>query len=85
MADRIDYERGQIDDVVITGVTMFRMEAMDDRTMWIRLYREGGKDIVFWLGAVKDGDKVKMTATHNFDFEKDDKPDVEVSNEPAQS
>jgi hypothetical protein len=83
--NRIDYERGQIDDVAIDGVTLFRMEAMDDRTMWIRLYRKGGKDVVFWLGAVNDK-KLKLTASHNFDFDKDDMTvDVAVKGAPAEA
>ncbi|TXH57911.1 MAG: hypothetical protein E6Q97_03495 [Desulfurellales bacterium] len=53
--DRIDYDNdGKLDDVVICGVSMFRMEAMGDGRWWIKLYREGGKDEVFWLSGVTD-------------------------------
>lgn len=51
-ADRIDRdERGELDDVVIENVAMFRMERMDGKHIWIALYREGKPDIVFRVTA----------------------------------
>lgn len=50
--DRIDYdEDGKLDDVVINDVSMFRMERMDDGLFWIRCYRDGKPDVVFYLSA----------------------------------
>lgn len=49
--DRFDYtESGNLDDVVINDVSMFRLEYMDSGHVWIRCYREGkGKDVVINL------------------------------------
>lgn len=50
MTDRIDLDAdGDIDDIVVEGVDMFRMERMDARHIWIALYRAGKPDIVFRL------------------------------------
>jgi hypothetical protein len=50
--DRIDLDdAGNLDDVAIDGVTTFRLEYMDESNIWIRLYRDGGKDVVIWLQA----------------------------------
>jgi len=58
MADRIDRDdKGNLDDVVIENVAMFRMEWMSDNQVWIRLYKgESGRsddDVVFWLTVEK--------------------------------
>ena len=50
--ERIDKDdKGRLDDVVITDVSTFHMEWMDEDCVWIRLYRdkEGLDDIVFYL------------------------------------
>lgn len=60
--DRIDYEGGDLDDIVLNDVSMFRMERMDDGLFWIRCYREGKPDVVFHLSAPG-----KIAGTHEFD------------------
>lgn len=50
--DRIDYDdAGNLDDVVIENVRMFRLEYMDENRIWIRLYRYDKTDLVFHLEA----------------------------------
>jgi hypothetical protein len=52
--DRIDYnDRGELDDIVVNDVSMFRMERMDSGKFWIRCYRDGKPDVVFWLGSTR--------------------------------
>jgi hypothetical protein len=52
MTDRIDYDdAGNLDDVAIENVLMFRLEYMDDNRIWIRLYRDNKPDLVFHLEA----------------------------------
>lgn len=53
MTDRVDYAKGNLDDVVIENVTMFRLEYMDSNSVWIRLYRDdpGKRDVVIRLNA----------------------------------
>jgi hypothetical protein len=54
MADRIDYDSsGNLDDVVVENVNTFRLEFMDDNTVWLACYRgvEHGGDVVFWLSS----------------------------------
>ncbi len=63
MTERIDYDgSGNLDDVAISDVELFRLEYMDAKTVWIRLYRKDEKDIVFWLGA-----RGKITGRHETD------------------
>ncbi len=65
MADRIDYsDDGNLDDVAIENVDMFRLEYMAGNCIWIRCYRkdENGGDVVFWLNA-----KGKITGTQGSD------------------
>jgi hypothetical protein len=54
--ERIDYnQRGDLDDIAVGSVDLFRMERMSDGGFWIKLYRSNGKkDIVFWLNATKN-------------------------------
>lgn len=62
-ADRIDYDdSGNLDDVVVDSVLMFRMEWMDDDFVWIRCYRRGENDVVFWLKSAK-----KIEGRHEYD------------------
>ena len=50
MMDRIDYDdAGNLDDVVIENVRMFRLEYMDENRIWISLYRDNKPDLVFHL------------------------------------
>lgn len=61
--DRIDYnERGDLDDIVVNDVAMFRMERMDGGAFWIRCYRDGKPDVVFWLNSSR-----KITGSHSFE------------------
>lgn len=45
--DRIDTDEDGVDDVVLSGEMVFRLERMDDTVYWMRLYRKGKPDIVF--------------------------------------
>jgi len=52
--ERIDNDdQGELDDVAVSHVSMFRMEWMSDGCVWIRLYRDqkGKDDLVFWLNS----------------------------------
>ncbi len=50
MADRFDYnDKGNLDDVVVENVKMFRLEYMDRDQIWIQLYRDNEPDVVIWL------------------------------------
>lgn len=50
MADRFGYdEKGNLDDVVVEDVEMFRLEYMDKGIIWMRCYRAVKQDVVFWL------------------------------------
>ena len=54
MSDRIDYDdNGNLDDVVIKDVSMFRLEYMAHNKIWIKLYKNEGDDIVIWLDSRK--------------------------------
>ena len=60
VTDRIDYDdAGNLDDVAIENVRMFRLEYMDDNRIWIRLYRDNKSDLVFHLEAAG-----KIAGTH---------------------
>lgn len=62
--DRIDYTKaGDLDDIVIGDVELFRMERMDDHWFWLRCYRENEPDVVFHLSA-HDG---KIKGNHEYD------------------
>jgi hypothetical protein len=62
-SDRIDYdERGDLDDIVVNDVSLFRMERMADDTFWIRCYCDGKPDIVFWLNSER-----KIIGRHELD------------------
>jgi hypothetical protein len=61
--DRIDYNaRGDLDDIVVNDVAMFRMERMDSGVFWIRCYRDGKPDVIFWLRSER-----KITGSHSFE------------------
>lgn len=60
--DRIDYDDGNLDDVAIANVSMFRLEYMADNNVWIRCYRSGQPDVVFWLQA-----RGKIKGLHEYD------------------
>lgn len=61
--DRIDYDdKGDLDDIVINNVSMFRMERMDDGNFWLRCYCDGKPDVIFSLNS-----KRKITGRHEFD------------------
>jgi hypothetical protein len=60
---RIDYNSaGDLDDIHIKDVTDFRMERMSDNSFWLRLYRDGKEDVIFWLNSEKP-----IKGTHEFD------------------
>ena len=61
--DRFDLDnKGELDDVVVIDVEMFRFERMDEGLWWMRCYRNSKPDIVFWLSA-----KGKIKATHEIE------------------
>lgn len=60
--ESIGYAEGDLDDVSVGDVELFRMERMDNGSFWIRLHRAGGKDIVFWLNS-----RGKIKGHHHFD------------------
>ena len=64
--DRFDNDdNGELDDVAIFNVDLFRLERMNNGCFWMRLYKKTGEiDHVFWFNA-----KGKLTVTH----EEDDK------------
>ena len=63
MTDRIDYdEKKNLDDVAISDVTLFRMEWMASGSVWIKCYREGKPDVVFWLNSSR-----KITGQHDYE------------------
>lgn len=50
--ERIDLdEAGNLDDVAVSDVAMFRLEFMSETGVWIRLYRSGRPDLVISLQA----------------------------------
>jgi hypothetical protein len=61
--DRFDYDdKGNLDDVVVNDVTCFRLEYMDDNSVWLKCYRDGKDDVVIWLRS-----RGKITGHHDFD------------------
>lgn len=61
--DRFDYgDNGNLDDVVVHDIEMFRLEYMDNSVVWIRCYKKDGPDVVIWLNA-----RGKITGTHEID------------------
>jgi hypothetical protein len=63
--ERIDYANGDLEDVAVSDIDLFRMERMADGIVWITLYRSGDKDIVFRLYAVEN--KIIGELTHAAD------------------
>ena len=64
MTEKILYDdTGNLDDVALSDVSMFRLEYMDEGTVWRRLDRDNAKDVVIWLCA-RTG---KITGKHDFD------------------
>lgn len=57
----IRMKKGKPDDVVIEGVTCFRLERMDKGSVWIAAYR-GDQRVAFWIGSDS-----KITITLNED------------------
>lgn len=61
--DRIDYdEQGDLDDIVVNHVVMFRMERMDSGEFWIKCYLNGKPDVVFNLNSSS-----KISGNHYFE------------------
>lgn len=60
MTRRIDIDsNGELDDVAISDVSMFRLERMDKGVWWMCVYYEGGGRDTFWLRSKK-----KISANH---------------------
>lgn len=63
MTERIDYDsKGNLDDVAVSDVSMFRLEYMDRGQIWIRLYRDDASDIVIRLSSPR-----KIKGMHEYD------------------
>jgi hypothetical protein len=61
--DRFDYDdKGNLDDVVVNDVECFRLEYMDDNSIWLKCYRDGKDDVVICLRS-----RGKITGHHDFD------------------
>ncbi|EFL88346.1 hypothetical protein [Ahrensia sp. R2A130] len=59
---RVDNDSdGNLDDVAIGPVKMFRLERMDHGSWWLALYHENGEEDVFWLTTKRNA---KITANH---------------------
>ena len=54
-------EAGELDDVVVKDVEMFRAEMMDDRTLWMCCYLAGHERVNFWVSA--RGGKLRFSVT----------------------
>lgn len=78
--DFIVYDsNGDLDDIALSDVTLFRMERMSTNTFWLRVYRKNGRDVVFWLGAEPNTnphprDPVPYKIVGNYDLDYDDEP-----------
>lgn len=42
-------DNGDLDDVVVKDVEMFRAEIMDNRSLWMCCYLEGHERVNFWV------------------------------------
>jgi hypothetical protein len=42
-------DHGELDDVVVNDVSMFRAEMMDGRSLWMCCYLEGHERVNFWV------------------------------------
>ncbi len=62
MPDRFDYANGNLDDVVVENVDMFRLEYMSPNHIWLKCYRKDKPDIRFSLTA-----RGKITGVHEVD------------------
>ena len=52
MARRIDMDdKGELDDVAIDNVSLFRLERMDKCEWWAAVYYEDGGRDTFWLSS----------------------------------
>jgi hypothetical protein len=63
--ERIYHADGDLADVAISDVDLFRMERIADGMFWITLHRAGDKEIAFSLTAVEN----KIVAKHEQDTE----------------
>ena len=45
------------DEIVLKDVEMFHLESMNERTLWIGVYRQDGK--IYHLNISADGDKLR--------------------------
>lgn len=52
--DRIDFKNGQLDDLAVNKCH-FRFERMDEKTVWMRVYRNDEPDIVINVQVNSDG------------------------------
>ncbi len=67
MIDRIDYaDHDLLDDVSVKDIELFRLEKMDDGTIWIKLYRKDSPDLVIWLFS-----KTMIYGRHEYEEEPD--------------
>lgn len=55
-------DQGELDDVVVRDVEMFRLEYMDTRGVWLCCYKPDGRRVSFWLRS-----KSKIEAHYEWD------------------
>lgn len=52
---------GELDDVVVKDVSMFRAEMMDDKSLWMCCYfPDSGERISFWVRATKRKGQMRL-------------------------
>lgn len=62
MTDRFDYADGNLDDVVVEDVKLFRLEYMSDNGVWLKCYKNYGPDIVIRLSS-----ETRINGFHEFE------------------
>ena len=63
-------KRGDLDDVVVEGVRMFRMECMDrGREWWLACYLTNGESVVWWITGKNLRVKTTETPEHFQDWD----------------
>jgi len=55
-------DAGNLDDVAVSHVDIFRLEYMDQNRVWLCCYKPDGSRVSFWLSA-----RGKITGLHMWD------------------
>jgi hypothetical protein len=64
-------DTGELDDIVVEDVHMFRMEFMSDNTLWIACHLTNGETISWWCSSRK---RLKLTQSELPPYEDWDAP-----------